>query len=56
MKQQVSRKKSQNYKYNVLFTNQYMTSPTIIGQILPKGLVKAKSLATPKAGTMDLGI
>jgi hypothetical protein len=47
---------SQNYKYNVLLTNQYKTSPTIIGQMLPKGLAKAKSLATPKVGTMDLGI
>jgi hypothetical protein len=47
---------SQNYKYNVLFMNQYKIAPTIIGQMLPKGLAKAKSLARPRVGTMDLGI
>jgi hypothetical protein len=49
-------KMSQNYKYNVFLTNQYRTSPTIIGQMLPKALPNAKSLVTPRAGTMDLGI
>ncbi len=42
---------SKNYKHKVLFINQYNVFFTIIKQMPPKGLVKAKSQLAPKART-----